>query len=659
MSPTRWSATVRWPLRATCNPEHAWRLEGDSGTGDDSGNDSGLPTAADADGDGISDLFEDRVSAFDTDGDGTPDYIDSDSDNDGIPDALESGTGGNPDRSPVDSDGDGIFDFRDMDSDGNVVFDSTEGGADSDGDGTGDHADADNDGDAITDLTEIGDNPSSPLDTDGDGTPDYFDLDSDGDTISDAHESTVDTDEDGQPDRLDLDTDNDGIVDAIEAGDADPTTQPVDTDGDLIPDFRDTDSDNDGLSDADEHASGSNPTDDDSDDDGVPDLIEVSAGTDPLDPTDNPRARGDFVFLVPFQEDPDPAQDTLSFSTNVQVADVYFLMDTTGSMASSISGLQSALTGTIIPGIAGTIPDVFFGVGRFDDYPYSPYGGGSDIAYQNLLHMTDSVADAQAAVNTMFAAGGSDWAESHIPALHAMATGCGDGSIPPDAACGDPALGGYPHFRPGAVPIVVLFSDAPWHNGPGGNGYGSIPGVTPPTYAQTVDALVAIHARTIGVNSSSSRADMEQLGRDTATVDASGMPFVYDQHGSDFGTLVVDAVAAVASGVPMDIASRGVDDPSDAVDATIFIDRIVPAGAPAPPCAADLTVSGESYIDVTPGTMVCFDIIPARNETVEPTTEPQIFMANVQVWGDDVTMLDERDVFFLVPPVIEGPGGPD
>jgi hypothetical protein len=44
---------------------------------------------------------------------------------------------------------------------------------------------------------------------------------------------------------------------------------------------------------------------------------------------------------------------------------------------------------------------------------------------------------------------------------------------------------------------------------------------------------------------------------------------------------------------------------------------------------------------------------------VEPTTEPQIYMATVQVWGDDVTLLDERDVYFLVPPVIEGPGGPD
>jgi hypothetical protein len=29
-------------------------------------------------------------------------------------------------------------------------------------------------------------------------------------------------------------------------------------------------------------------------------------------------------------------------------------------------------------------------------------------------------------------------------------------------------------------------------------------------------------------------------------------------------------------------------------------------------------------------------------------------MATIQVWGDHVTVLDERDVYFLVPPEIPG-----
>jgi hypothetical protein len=41
------------------------------------------------------------------------------------------------------------------------------------------------------------------------------------------------------------------------------------------------------------------------------------------------------------------------------------------------------------------------------------------------------------------------------------------------------------------------------------------------------------------------------------------------------------------------------------------------------------------------------------NVSVMPTTAPQLFRATVQVYGDGVTLLDERDVFFLVPPEIE------
>ena len=36
----------------------------------------------------------------------------------------------------------------------------------------------------------------------------------------------------------------------------------------------------------------------DTDGDGAPDLVESVAGTDPNDPTDNPRAHGDFLFVL-------------------------------------------------------------------------------------------------------------------------------------------------------------------------------------------------------------------------------------------------------------------------------------------------------------------------------------------------------------------------
>lgn len=65
------------------------------------------PPLTDSDGDGLSDVVEGKDApggAPDTDGDGTPDYLDPDSDNDGIGDGFE-GSG--------DIDGDGIPDTKD------------------------------------------------------------------------------------------------------------------------------------------------------------------------------------------------------------------------------------------------------------------------------------------------------------------------------------------------------------------------------------------------------------------------------------------------------------------------------------------------------------------------------------------------------------------
>jgi hypothetical protein len=638
----------------------------------------------DADGDTIADDHEgryDEPGGTDTDGDGTPDYLDSDSDGDTIPDAIEAGDmeSGTP---PRDADGDGTPDFRDLDSDGNGILDGAEGWADTDGDGIHDFADLDNDGDSIDDRTEIGGDPSAPVDFDGDGVPDYMDVDSDNDTISDQQERPTDSDVDGDliPDRHDLDTDGDGIPDATEAGDADPATWPVDTDGDGTPDFRDPDSDNDGLGDRWESENGLDPYDADSDDDGVPDLIEVGAGTDPLDAGSNPVSEGNFYFLVPYDDDPDPEMDTLVFSTDIQKADVFFVMDTTGSMGGEITNLKSSLSSTIIPSVAAIIPDVWFAVGRFDDYPVSPYGssGSGDVVFQLLQRTTSDVAAAQAGVNALGTHYGADGSESDVPALYATATGGGYGGyLAPQGSCAT-GESGYPCFRSGAVPIVVLITDATFHNGPGG--YDPYSGIspTPPTYAEAVTALNSIHAKVIGIWSpgyGDVQGHCRQIATDTGAVDVTGTPLIFgiSSSGTGLGTEVVSAIETLAHQVPLDISTDSRDDDTDGVDARVFIHAIVPntVGGIADPrdptlvCVGGLTTAdadgdttADTFIDVLPGNPVCFDIYPERNMTVPATDEPQVFKAYVDVIGDGITVLDTRDVYFLVPPVITtGPPG--
>ncbi|WP_299902600.1 gliding motility-associated C-terminal domain-containing protein, partial [uncultured Aquimarina sp.] len=190
------------------------------------------PTGNDSDGDGLDDAYEgtgdEGVSPEDTDGDGTPDYIDDDSDNDGIPDLIEA----------FDYDNDGVADTlpsgEDIDNDG--IDDAYDGDTTGYGDPNGDIVDTDPD-------TELNN-------TDGDAEPDYRDIDDDGDGIDTAEENydgdddpgDTDTDEDGIPDYLDTDDDGDGIETEDESpdpnGDGDPEDA-IDTNGDDIPDYLD------------------------------------------------------------------------------------------------------------------------------------------------------------------------------------------------------------------------------------------------------------------------------------------------------------------------------------------------------------------------------------------------------------------------------------
>ena len=75
---------------------------------------------------------------------------------------------------------------------------------------------------------------------------------------------------------------------------------------------------------------GTDPLNPDSDNDGVSDLAEVDGtGTDPNDPTST-IPEGDFFVVLPYNGD--RAARPLRFSTNIEIADVFFLVDMTGSM---------------------------------------------------------------------------------------------------------------------------------------------------------------------------------------------------------------------------------------------------------------------------------------------------------------------------------------
>lgn len=288
--------------------------------------------------------------ALDSDGDGIPNFFDTDSDNDGVLDIDESGLTDPEVTAPADKDADGLPDYIDTDSDGDGVPDNQDNcrveinpdQANLDGDTLGDACDDDIDGDGVANdieratcsTVEGGDQPTVPEDYEcGEGTVDVncdgleddyvcdeaVDSDCDGveengadekdncpnlfnpfQNAADCAESPIITDRchhaEGCLNPCGADTDGDGILDGIEFGSGETA---VDSDGDGMPDALDTDSDNDGVPDMEEVVPGQPPADTDSD--GIVDYLDTDSDNDGiLDGDDNCR-----IVVNPEQDDMD------------------------------------------------------------------------------------------------------------------------------------------------------------------------------------------------------------------------------------------------------------------------------------------------------------------------------------------------------------------
>jgi hypothetical protein len=705
---------------------------------EDSDND-GIPDSQDddLDGDGIPNSVEigpDPNNPIDSDGDGIADIFDDDSDNDGIPDAIE-GAG--------DADGDGIPNYLDDDSDGDGWLDSQEGYEDIDGDGLGNFLDTDSDGDGIPDSTDPdvdGDGisndtefgpggQSNPVDSDGDGTPDFYDTDSDGDGIPDIVEGEGDPDGDGIPNYLDQDSDGDGVPDTDEGyddidgdgipnfldldsdgdgipdgedtdydGDGIPNDQEGtgDSDGDGIPDYADADSDNDGILDIDEIEDGTNPYNPDTDGDGWTDLQEQICGSDPQDPLSTCDDTGISVQV------PGNLTSTLNvdFETQIQLGDVMFILDETGSMQGTLDNVKNNF-GTVATQVAAYIPDLTFGVASFDDYNYGRMGSGSDKPFHHRQQQTSNLALAQAALNGLYAGGGWDWPESTVEALYQSALGTGydqncngsydlaDDVLPfisnpsdpfggtggqrynasvPGTGTYDPNLDdngdGVPDelgrlggngFREGAVPILVYTTDATVRNG----GFASAEGPKSlanfggplPTGCQP-DAISALLG--LSLQGQSAKA----IGVAARTSDAvSAMVTIADFTGSYFdvnGNGTADpGEHMVYSSTSYDIVERvvqGIEEFTENVtyDLTMVID---PDGVASFPTDAAVTVSPAVQYDVPALNTVTFTFTLTPNPT--PAELATMFSSVVYevpavLYGDGQVILWNLNLFFVV-----------
>jgi hypothetical protein len=169
--------------------------------------------------------------------------------------------------------------------------------------------------------------------------------------------------------------------------------------------------------------------------------------------------------------------------------DVCFLADTTGSMGTALTNVQTNAT-AVMTTVQTAQPTAQFCVVEYKDIGDGlPVGG-----YLRLNQsMTANIATAQAAINTWGPGGGGDTPEAQLPALNFVAT--------------DPSIG----FRTGSTRIIAWFGDS--------NGHDPRAGVS---LAMAIASLQAAGIRVVAVPVTAGGNGLDNGGQATAIVNATG-----------------------------------------------------------------------------------------------------------------------------------------
>ncbi len=189
----------------------------------------------------------------------------------------------------------------------------------------------------------------------------------------------------------------------------------------------------------------------------------------------------DFFFVAPYNDVTTPASALFSFSTKISQADIGFVVDTSGSMQAKINNLSASLS-ALAGALQAQIPSVAMGVSTYDSWPCAPDGGPADYLWkldQRVVTVqSQGLLAVQGPLMQLMANNGGDGSEPGFDALYAAASGqaisgCGAGPLVPafdtmssaGAVVGETTgtIGGM-GFRKGALPLLVIASDAEFHD---------------------------------------------------------------------------------------------------------------------------------------------------------------------------------------------------
>ncbi len=387
------------------------------------------------------------------------------------------------------------------------------------------------------------------------------------------------------------------------------------------------------------------PSDASMDADGRPDAVSDTG----LDSRHDAGEPVDGCTELPPEEPPSEVE--VAFVSRISSADVLFLIDTTGSMSDEIERIRSTLRDALLPGLVEAIGDVRVGVASFADFPVGIYGSPDDRPFLLLTPTTTDIGVVESALDALPGSAGSDEPESQTEALYQVATGEGFSTFVPPSDCPAGTVG-YPCFQSDGSRIILLFTDAPFHNGPGmSDPYAPDLTPAPHTYAEALNALRGIGAKVLGLFSGGADmealADLNAIARNSGAVAPSGEPIVFDI-GTDGGRLdtgVVQSVEALVEEVPIDLDIVVEDVPGDGFDALDFVRAVETVRAVPSEGAID---RGDRFDQVVPGTRVVFRVV-LQNEMIPRRAAPQIYRLRIVLRGDGVTRLSSRTVEIVIP----------
>ncbi len=359
---------------------------------------------------------------------------------------------------------------------------------------------------------------------------------------------------------------------------------------------------------------------------------------------------------------------SLELTGDYEMADVAFLIDTTGSMGSTATAVADEFA-SISSSLQARIPDITFGVATFEDYNFGSMGAGRDKPFTLHQQQTSDFARVQSALSgDVTIHDGADSPEATLEALYQAAAGLGydqgcDGGydatddVPPFLAGASDAFGGAVDgvadpttpdggsvggfgFREGILPIVIYATDTALRDPEAGY---ATPGGCPldAGSSDVIAALNAIGAHVIGVAVGLSQGSdpfrqMAAIAEGTGSYgdmdgDGASEPAVITWNGSsaDFRNAVVRAVQGL-------------------IDEAVFDE--VRLEVVADEYGMVRSISPEAYADVTAGTPLEFDVDIEGTVASGPSDRTvEIDLALVGTIDDEEVTLDEAAIYVMVP----------